>query len=87
MVRGSKKNHSRGETRFVKAHVTPGARRDALEILKNGTFKISVKEKPDGGRANDSVRALIARHMARPIRAVSIARGTRSRHKLISINE
>ena len=37
------------------------------------------------GRANAAVRALVARAVGVPKSAVTIARGTRSRHKLLAV--
>ena len=70
---------------YVKARVTAGAKKEALQQLSKDHFKISVKEKPLQNLANKRVVELIARHFRVPAKAVRIVSGHRSPSKILSL--
>lgn len=77
---------------FIKVFVTPGARREKVEVVspdgggKEGdTLRITVREPAEQNRANTRVRELIARRLKVPLGKVRILTGHRSRAKMISI--
>ena len=71
--------------RFLSVKVHPRSRKQEIEKLDEDSYKIHVISAPSKGEANEEVRKLIARHLAVPVSRVKIARGHRSRSKLITI--
>jgi len=66
--------------------VQPGAKRERLVgRMADGTLKIAVTAAPEAGRANEAVTRLIARTLQVDPRAVTVARGTRSRSKVVEV--
>lgn len=76
---------------YLKVFVTPGAKREAVEIAPakgegdGEVLKIAVKEPASGNRANDRVREIIAERFEKPVGKVRILTGHHSRSKMISI--
>jgi uncharacterized protein YggU (UPF0235/DUF167 family) len=48
-------------------------------------WKVRVAAPPEGGRANDAVRRLLAETLALPVQAVSVVSGHGSRDKLVRL--
>ena len=69
----------------VSVRVKASAKLDRIERLQDGTFSISVKERPVEGRANEAVIRLLAEFLGVPSRNVSIIRGARSRTKVVRV--
>lgn len=69
---------------YVKALVTPGARKERVEE-KGDTFVLSVREPASGNRANTRVRELLALRFGVQVGEVRILTGHRSRVKMISV--
>lgn len=65
--------------------VYPRSRKQDIKKLDEGSYKIHVTSAPLKGEANEEVRRLLARHLMVPVSRVKIARGHRSRNKLITI--
>jgi hypothetical protein len=66
--------------------VQPGAKRERLVgRMADGTLKIAVTAAPEAGRANEAVTRLIARTLQVDPRAVTVARGARSRSKVVEV--
>ena len=66
--------------------VTPGARSEALEISGSG-LQAKVRAKPNGGKANAAVLALIASALGLAPSRVHLLRGATSREKLWQIGD
>jgi uncharacterized protein len=71
--------------------VTPRGGRDSVdgrEVLADGkaVLKIRVRSAPEDGAANDAVRRLIAKTVARPASAVRMESGATSRVKVLTIS-
>jgi uncharacterized protein (TIGR00251 family) len=70
--------------------VTPKARRDAIEGLRDGpdgpALAVAVNAPPEDGKANAAVIALIATALDLPKSTVSLAQGGKSRHKTLRIS-
>ena len=64
--------------------VTPGARMEGLEIV-DGRLLARVRARPEDGKANVAVLALIAAALGLPASRVTLLRGATSREKLVSI--
>jgi uncharacterized protein YggU (UPF0235/DUF167 family) len=69
---------------YLKVFVTPNAKRESVEE-KGETLVVTVREPATGNRANDRVRAIIARRSKVPFAKVRILTGHRSRAKIISV--
>lgn len=66
--------------------VVPGASRTEIAGVQGEALKIRVAAPPEGGRANEAVAALLADRLGLPRRAVRLARGATSRHKIFEID-
>lgn len=68
-----------------RVRVQPRASRDAIEGEHDGALKVRLTAPPVEGRANDSLRRLLAEHLNVPVSAVRIVSGENSRNKRVSI--
>lgn len=64
--------------------VTPGARTEALEIVE-GRLIAKVRAKPEDGKANTAVRALLAAALGVATSHVKLLRGAAAREKQFQI--
>jgi uncharacterized protein YggU (UPF0235/DUF167 family) len=64
--------------------VTPGARSEALEIVA-GRLQAKVRAKPEDGKANVAVIALVAAGLGIAPSRLSLLRGATSREKVLRI--
>jgi uncharacterized protein len=69
----------------IAVHVQPGAKRSSVAGLHGARLKLRIAAPPVEGRANAAVIAFIAERLGVPRAQVSVARGARSRDKLISV--
>lgn len=65
----------------IAVQVTPGARQNAM-TFSDGVVRISVTTVPEGGKANDAVRWVLARAMKVAPSHLTLQRGHTSRDKL-----
>lgn len=66
--------------------VTPRARTEGIEGMTTaGELIVKTRAVAEDGRANEAVIALLAAAFGLPKSALSIARGTTSRHKVIAL--
>ncbi|HKT85999.1 MAG TPA: DUF167 domain-containing protein [Novosphingobium sp.] len=65
--------------------VTPGAKVEALEI-KHGSLLARVRAKPEDGKANDAVRALLAAALDLAPSRLELLRGATSREKQFRVS-
>lgn len=72
-----------GEGR-LSVRVTPGARTEALAIV-DGRLLAKVRAKPEDGKANAAVVALLAQALGVAASNLSLLRGAASREKLLQI--
>jgi len=72
-----------GEGRLA-LRVTPGARVEALEV-SDGRLLAKVRAKPEDGKANDAVIALVASALHLGPSRVKLLRGATSREKMLEI--
>jgi len=69
----------------IEVHVQPGAKRTAVAGVHGERLKIRIAAPPIEGRANAAIVAFIAEQLGVPRAQVSVARGERSRDKLIAV--
>jgi uncharacterized protein len=69
-----------GEGGMITVRVTPGAREESLQIAQ-GRLLAKVRAKPEGGKANAAVAALLAAAFEVAPSRVELLRGATSREK------
>ncbi len=70
----------------INLRVIPRARRDAIEGFLDGVLRVRVTAAPQDGNANQAVVKLLAKRLGLPRSSVVLARGARSRDKVIEIS-
>lgn len=65
----------------VKVH--PNARKQDIQRIGEGEYKVHVLSPPTEGKANKELIHLVASHFSLPPSRVSIARGRKSRKKIV----
>ena len=68
----------------IRLHVVAGAKKELLTEAR-GAYRIMVKEKAEGNRANERVRQLLALHFAVSPRAVRFVSGHHAPTKRIEV--
>lgn len=66
--------------------VTPGARQEAIE-LSDGRVVIKVRTKPEDGKANAAVLALLAQALGVATSRLQLLRGATGRDKVVQIGD
>ena len=69
----------------IEVRVQPRARRNSVELVDGRKLRVRVPAPPESGRANDEVRALLAKRLRVAKSKVEILRGHRGRDKLLRI--
>lgn len=69
----------------ISIRVQPSARRDELIGFREGVLAVRVTAPAIEGRANESLRRLLAKRLGVSRSAVTVIRGHRSRDKVIQI--
>ncbi len=75
----------RGEDAEVRVKAVPGAKRDEIAGVLGDRLKIRVAQPPEGGRANDAIRALLAERLGVAVRDIEILQGASSPQKTLRI--
>lgn len=69
----------------MSVRVQPRARADEIVGERGGALLVRVTAPPEGGRANDAVRRLIARRLRVGVTRVEIVRGGSARDKVVRV--
>lgn len=69
----------------VTVKVKPGAKKDEIRELEDGTLQVSVKAPPVDGKANEAVVALLASYFGIKQREIALVHGACARKKLFEI--
>ncbi len=69
----------------VAARVHPGASREAVSLLGDGSLDVRVRPRAIDGKANEGVIEVLAERLGLRKRDVRIAAGVRSRRKLVEL--
>jgi len=65
--------------------IPKSSKSEVVGILGDGTWKVKVAAPPEKGRANEELRATLARHFGVPVRDVEIVSGETSQRKRVRI--
>jgi len=77
---------TKGAVRTIQVRVKPNARVSSLEeATSGGIWQAQLQSPPVGGKANEELVALVARHFACRKSAISIKSGASGRVKLVQI--
>ncbi|MBY6165364.1 DUF167 domain-containing protein [Pseudooceanicola nitratireducens] len=68
----------------IAVRVTPKAARDRI-VVEEGAIRVYTTTVPEGGKANKSVIALLAKAMGVPKSALTLVRGGTSRDKVFAL--
>lgn len=67
----------------INIRVIPRARRNAVDVQSDGTYRVYTTAAPADGDANAAVVKMLAKHLGVPKTSIKIIRGTTSRDKVI----
>lgn len=70
----------------INLRVIPGAKRDAIDGFLDGVLRVRVTAAPQDGNANRAVVKLLAKQLGLPRSSVVLAKGARSRDKVIEVS-
>jgi uncharacterized protein (TIGR00251 family) len=65
--------------------VSPNAKRTAADGLHDGCLRVRLNAPPVDGKANDALRAWLARELGLPQRGVTLLRGETGRRKTVHV--
>ncbi len=71
----------------ISVSVKPNAKRESVERLPSGEYRVAVKAPPVDGKANAALIALLAKHLGVPKSAISVRSGASGRKKWVEIME
>jgi uncharacterized protein (TIGR00251 family) len=69
----------------LSVRVHPGASRETVVLLSDGTLDVRLRARPVEGQANDRLVELLAERLGLRRRDVTLVSGVRSRQKLVKI--
>ncbi|MCW8444427.1 DUF167 family protein [Fluoribacter gormanii] len=69
----------------LRLYVQPGAKKTEIVGLHEGELKIRLNTPPIEGRANKALLKYIAQTFKVPARQITLQRGDKSRHKVLTI--
>jgi len=69
----------------IRVRVKPRSKREGVKVLEESLLEVRVKEPPEGGRANERVRELLAEHLGVPKSRIKIVRGFASKEKVVEV--
>jgi uncharacterized protein YggU (UPF0235/DUF167 family) len=72
---------------YVKLHVTPGAKREAVTRVSSENFKIHVKESAERNLANKQALRVLAHSLGVGPEQLRIIHGHRAPHKIVHIRD
>ena len=70
----------------IEVRLQPRAGADEIAGERDGVLLVRVRAVPERGRANEALLRLIARRLKLPLARVELARGARSRQKLVRVS-
>ncbi|WP_237763494.1 DUF167 domain-containing protein [Falsirhodobacter sp. alg1] len=73
--------------RLINVRVQPRASRNKVDTPREGALRIYVTAPPEGGRATDAARTLLAKHLGCAPSRLELVRGATSREKTFRVLE
>ena len=70
---------------LVEVKVVPGAARSCVAGIRDGALLVRVAAPPERGKANEELRACLARALGIPKSAIDLVAGASSRRKRVSV--
>lgn len=75
----------RGEDLEIRIKAVPGAKRDEIAGPLGDRLKVRVAQPPEGGRANEAIRELVAGRLGVAIRELELVQGASNPHKVLRL--
>lgn len=72
--------------KIIRVHVQTHARNEEMEEIDIDEYKIWTHAVPEDGKANESIIDIIAEYFNIPISLIRIKSGSKSKHKLVEID-
>ncbi|MDD5749064.1 MAG: DUF167 domain-containing protein [Actinomycetota bacterium] len=69
----------------IEIKVIPGAKKQEVKNLDDGTYCVKLKNAPEKGKANEELISIIASYFDVDKKSVSIVKGMRGRRKVLEI--
>ena len=69
----------------IKVQVKPRSKREGVEVLADGSYRVRAHAPPTQGKANERVRELLAQHFKVSPSRVQLISGAKSRIKIYNI--
>ena len=69
----------------INVKAKPGAKEEKIEKIDENNFLVSVKERPEKGKANEAIRNVLAVYFKVASSRIKIVSGYSSRNKIIEI--
>ena len=63
----------------------PRAKEERVEKIDEAHYAVSVKEPPEGGRANEAIRKILAGYFGVSVSRLSITSGRKSKNKVVEV--
>ena len=67
--------------------VKANAKREQVEQIADGSYRVSVNAPPLEGKANDAVIQVLADHFSIPKSTIQIIRGKKGKKKLVELSQ
>ena len=71
---------------YLTVRVLPGGKRDEVVNCDDSALRVRVRARPEKGRANQAVCALVASTLGLPTGAVMVLRGNTARNKVLLVD-
>lgn len=71
---------------LIKVKVFPQSKKQALIQKSEDSFEVKVKSKPEGGRANEETKQILAEHFQISTSKIKLIRGGKSKNKIFEIS-
>lgn len=75
----------RGDDLELRVKAVPGAKRDEIVGALGDRLKLRVSQPPEGGRANEAIRELLAARLGVALREIEIVQGAANPQKTVRI--
>lgn len=70
---------------LIRVKVFPNSKKDEIKMKREDSFEILVKEKAEGGRANEKVLEILSSYFKIPKNKFMLIRGGKQRNKIFEI--